>query len=460
MAETHYTLLQLNSIIKNTVREVFAEPLWVIGEIHEIKENYSGHCYLELVEKARNSDQIVARAKATIWVMTWRMLKPYFETSTGQELDAGIKVLVNVTVEFHELYGFSLNIKDIDPVYTLGDLEQKKAEIIRKLEAEGIMDMNKGLILSDVPQRVAVISSKTAAGLQDFLDQIWSNPYGYKIYVKLYEAVMQGKQAETSIIQALDQINDKIEKFDAVVMIRGGGAKSDLNCFNSYLVTSHIAQFPLPVITGIGHERDITITDLVSHTSVKTPTAAAEFILSRINNFENELLEIQYNLAEKSADIVSLEKEKLSALMTKVYPSLKSKIGNELRKLEKLENIYPGALKNFFIHKGYAMKNIAEKVKIYPAKGLSQKTGIISLQINSLNSQVKNYLSKKDYPLHFLEDIVKLNHPDNILKRGFAIVTHNGRMVKSARVLKKSDIIATKFADGRIESIVGNVETE
>jgi len=460
MAETSFTLLQLNSMIKSSVKELFPDSLWIIGEVHEMNENYSGHCYLELVEKDENSDQIVARARATIWVMTWRMLKPYFETATGQELDSGIKVLVNATVEFHELYGFSLNIKDIDPVYTLGDLEKKKAEIIRKLESEGIMDMNKGLELTEVPQRIAVISSKTAAGLQDFLEQLGSNSFGYKFHIEFFVAAVQGKQAEVSITQALDKIYNKLDNFDAVVIIRGGGAKSDMNCFNSYLVASHVAQFPLPVITGIGHERDVTITDLVSHTRVKTPTAAAEFIIAKFSSFETGLLDIQFRLAEISADMVSSRKEELFSIGNRVYPGLKARVGKELQRFVRLESSFSVSIKNYFLHLGYKTKKMEEKTAFSPARALIPKKDKISYLQNNFLFLTKNYLTTKDHQLHYQEDITLLHHPDSILKKGFAIVTHDGKMVKSARALKKSDIIATKFRDGRIESIVGNIDLE
>ncbi len=460
MAETPFTLLQLNSMIKKSVKELFPDSLWIIGEVHEMNENHSGHCYLELVEKDENSDQIVARARATIWVMTWRMLKPYFETATGQELISGIKVLVNATVEFHELYGFSLNIKDIDPVYTLGDMEKKKAEIIRKLESEGIMDMNKGLELTEVPQRIAVISSKTAAGLQDFLEQLRSNSFGYKFHIELFVAVMQGKQAEVSITQVLDKIYNKPDNFDAVVIIRGGGAKSDMNCFNSYLVASHVAQFPLPVITGIGHEKDVTITDLVSHTSVKTPTAAAEFIIAKFNSFETGLLDIQFRLADISADMVSSRKEELFSLGNRIYPGLKARIGKELQNFVRLESSFSGSIKNYFLHLGYKTKKMEEKTAFSPARVLIPKKDKISYLQNNFLFLTKNYLSLKTHQLHYQENITLLHNPDNILKKGFALVTHKGKMVKSARALKKSYIIATKFRDGRIESIVGNIDLE
>lgn len=459
MTETsNYSLLQLNTLIKNSVKEIFPESVWVVGEINEMNENSSGHCYLELVEKAKNSDHIIARAKGTIWVMTWRMLKSYFETATGQELQPGIKVMVSVSVEFHELYGFSLNIKDIDPIYTLGDLEQKKAEIIRQLEAEGIIDMNRGLELETVPQRIAVISSQTAAGFQDFLHQIENNAWGYKFTISLFQTVMQGKQAEASILKALDEINLQIHRFDAIVIIRGGGAKADLNCFNSYMVANHIAQFPLPVITGIGHERDTTITDLVAHTRMKTPTAVAEFLISRLEDFETVISDMEYQLTDALGYKLDKSKQHLNLLLNTVYPVIKRKISAEINKTTGIESRIPGSLRNFMLQKKFSHSQSAGRLISLPGGIIRFEMEENSRSLANLKTQVKNYLDKNTYHLKYKEDTVNLYHPENILRKGFAVVTLNGKMIKSVKTLKKSDNIETKFRDGRIESIVGKIE--
>lgn len=458
MAQTSYTLLQLNSLIKNSVKEVFPETMWVTGEINEMNENSTGHCYLELVEKAQNSDQIIARAKATIWVMTWRMLKSYFETATGQEFQPGLKVMVSVSVEFHELYGFSLNIKDVDPIYTLGDLEQKKAEIIRQLEEEGIMDMNRDLELEPVPQRIAVISSQTAAGFQDFLHQISNNAWGYKFSIRLFQTVMQGKQAEASILKALDDINSQIDRFDVIVIIRGGGAKADLNCFNSYGVASHIAQFPLPVITGIGHERDTTIADLVAHTRMKTPTAVAEFLISRLEDFETVVSDMAYQLTNASGYQLDKTKQQLSSLLNKVYPVIRSKISSEINKTTGIENRFPGSIRSFMLQRKFRLSHAAGQISSLAGSIIRSEKEENVRSLANLKKQVRNFVEKNNYHLKYKEDTVNLYHPENMLRKGFALVTLNGKMVKSVKSLKKSDNIETKFRDGRIESIVGKIE--
>jgi exodeoxyribonuclease VII large subunit len=458
MAETSYTLLQLNSLIRNSVKEIFPETIWVTGEINEMNENSSGHCYLELVEKAQHSDQITARAKATIWVMTWRMLKSYFETATGQEFQPGLKVMVSVSVEFHELYGFSLNIKDIDPIYTLGDLEQKKAEIIRQLEEEGIIDMNRGLDMEAVPQRIAVISSQTAAGFQDFLHQIENNSRGYKFSVSLFQAVMQGKQAEASILKALDDINSQIQLYDAVVIIRGGGAKADLNCFNSYLVASHIAQFPLPVITGIGHERDTTIADMVAHTRMKTPTAVAEYLISRLEDFESLVSDMEYRLTIASGYQLDKTRQEMVSLLNKVYPVIRRKISSEINKTAGIENRFPGSIRSFMLQIKFSQKSAAGQLSSLAGSIIRFEKEENFRSMANLKKQIRVSLEKNNYLLKYKEDTVRLYHPENMLQKGFALVTLNGKMIKSVKSLKKSDNIETKFRDGRIESIVGKVE--
>ena len=273
-------------------------PIWVKAEISEMTVNRSGHCYLDLIETEPGTDTVIARCRATIWSYTFRMLKPYFETTSGQAFSEGLKVLLQAKVEYHEVFGFSLNIRDIDPVYTLGDLARQRREIIRKLQDDGVFEMNKELELPVVTQRIAIISSPTAAGLQDFLDQLHNNLHQFVFYTKLFPAVMQGNEAPRSIMNALDLIFEYEEMFDAVVIIRGGGAQIDLACFDQYELAFNVAQFPLPVITGIGHDKDDTVIDMVAHTRMKTPTAVAEFLISGALQFSQQLNELKNHFIE------------------------------------------------------------------------------------------------------------------------------------------------------------------
>lgn len=277
------SLYKLNEQLKITLKQAFAFAVWVHAEISEFHENANGHCYLELIEKDTVTDAIIARQRGMIWGQTYKMLKPYFQSVTGTSLCVGMKVLISCQVEMHEVYGISLTIRDIDPSYTVGESAVRRAQIIHNLTEEGVVEMNRQLEMPQLPQRVAVISSSSAAGYGDFLHQLSHNSFGYHFYVKLFTATMQGGKTEQSVIAALDKISMHIDAFDVVVIIRGGGATSDLAAFDSYMLALHCAQFPLPIISGIGHLRDDTIIDLVAHTCVKTPTAAAEFLVNRLH---------------------------------------------------------------------------------------------------------------------------------------------------------------------------------
>ncbi|MCC8174725.1 MAG: exodeoxyribonuclease VII large subunit, partial [Odoribacter sp.] len=289
----YISLYELNSQVKQVLKAEMGSMVWVSAELTSVQENRSGHCYLELVDKPEDSDKPVAVARATIWAFTYGMIKSYFETTTGRRLERGMKVLVKVEVVFHEVYGYSLNVKDIDPTFTLGDLEQKRRLIIKQLEEDGIIEMNKSLELPLLPKTIAIISSPTAAGLGDFMNQIQNNSYGYQFHIKLFPAVMQGDKAKDSIISVLDRIYEYESLFDAVVIIRGGGSQMELGCFDDYELAANIAQFPLPIIAGIGHERDETIADMVSFKSVKTPTAAAAFLVDMFHEAELSLQDMK-----------------------------------------------------------------------------------------------------------------------------------------------------------------------
>ena len=279
--ENAISLYGLNTLIRRTIDQGLPNAYIVIAEIHSLSVNRSGHAYLDLVEKSEGGDQIIAQARATIWASQFRMIKAYFESATGRQLQPGIKIMVKAKVSFHEIYGLSLNITDILPEYTAGEIAMQKQRTINQLKADGIFDMNKGLSLPRLVQRIAIISSATAAGYGDFAKQLHGNQYGYKFVTTLFEASVQGDGAASSIIQQLDLIADLRSQFDCVVIIRGGGSKTDLACFDQLSICQHICQFPLPVITGIGHDRDESIADLVANTPLKTPTAVAQFLIDR-----------------------------------------------------------------------------------------------------------------------------------------------------------------------------------
>lgn len=304
MAVKSIGLHELNSQIKESLLNNFPTYFWIIAEISELKVNFKGHCYLELIEKDDISDTIVAKSRATIWSNVYRLIKSYFETSTKQTFESGIKILIKASVEFHEVFGMSLNIIDIDPSYTIGDLTIKKQQTIRQLEEEGVLEMNRELALPTFIQKIAIISSKQAAGYEDFITHLNQNSANIKIYTKLFPSIMQGNDAENSIIQSLDKINSTDDFFDIVVLIRGGGSQIDLSCFDNYWLAYNIAQFPLPVFTGIGHEKDESIADIVANTRFKTPTAVANYINDHNIQLAEHLQNLQTNISNLTKDFV------------------------------------------------------------------------------------------------------------------------------------------------------------
>jgi exodeoxyribonuclease VII large subunit len=404
------SLSELTSQIQETIRLNFDSTIWIRAEISELRENPGGHCYLELIEKDNDSDILLAKTKATIWATTYRMLKPYFESNTGQTLRSGIKILVAVSVEFHDVYGFSLNIRDIDPTFTIGEMAARRLQIIRQLEEDGIVDMNKQLPFPVLPQRLAIISSASAAGYDDFCNQLKNNSSHFVFYSKLFPAVMQGEQAESSIIRALEKIYENIDLFDVVVIIRGGGATTDLACFDSYELALNCAQFPLPIIAGIGHQRDISILDMVAHTSVKTPTAVAEFLISYMQEKENKTFDIL-------SDIQNL---------------VKNKIEIEYRFFDQTQFRIKQTLRNWVIQKNHQLDQ--------------QKT--------RLKSSVHLQLLKQNNKLLLLEKNIETHSPNFLLIHGYTITTLNGKRITSAKQVKSGDKIRTFVFNGDFGSEV------
>lgn len=278
-SENPLSLSRLNSMVRAAIEEQLPLKYWVTGELSEVRATSVGHCYIELVERDEATGEISAKARGTIWSRVYSLLRPYFLEQTGREFSVGLKVLLQVSVNFHELYGFSLDVCDIEPAYTIGDMARQRMLIVQRLTDEGVINLNKELPFPLLPKRVAVISSASAAGYGDFCDQLNGNLYGFNFRVQLFPAPMQGSKVEEGIISALDAIARDIDSWDVVVIIRGGGATSDLSCFDTYDLANNCAQFPLPVVTGIGHQRDDTLLDIVAHTRVKTPTAAAELLI-------------------------------------------------------------------------------------------------------------------------------------------------------------------------------------
>lgn len=427
------SLLELNNRVKKAVNEAFPETYWVRAEMSDVRTNASsGHCYLEFIEKSAVTGQLIAKARASIWARTFRMLKPYFEMETGQLFVSGLKVLVKVSVEFHELYGFSLTVLDIDPAYTLGDMVQRRMAIIRQLQEEGVFSLNKELCFPVLPQRIAVITSPTAAGYEDFLNQLAHNKAGYPFYPKLFPALMQGERTEGSVIAALDRVYQHKDCFDVVVIIRGGGSTSDLNSFDSYLLAANCAQFPLPLISGIGHERDDTIVDLVAHTRMKTPTAVAEFLIGRIELAADELNDLQQEVSGLATEILTTQKNYLQL------------IGNRL----------PQIAMSRIERSRSALQGLAGRLPAATSALLARQTSLLGTLQLQLKNNVTSRLVESNRFIQLSEQFIKMASPDYILKRGYSLTLKDGKIVKQGADLQPGDRLTTRFTDGEVNSTI------
>ncbi len=403
-------LSELTEQVQQAIRTNFDSIVWIRAEVSELREHTGGHCNLELVEKDTNSDALISKVKATIWASTYRILKPYFESSTGQVLRSGLNILVAVTVDFHGIYGFSLNIRDIDPTFTIGELAARRLQIIRQLETDGIVDMNRELEFPILPRRLAVISSPTAAGYGDFCDQLKNDPSHFAFYIKLFPSIMQGDQAESSIIASLEKIYAHADLFDVVIIIRGGGANTDLACFDAYDLALNCAQFPLPIVSGIGHQRDNTILDMVAHTNVKTPTAAAEFLISTMQDAEFIILNLLGNIQEL----------------------VHQQIENQDRKLDQWQFRIKQTLRNHLLQKSHRLENVQTR----------------------FHSTLKVQLMKQNNKIMLFEKNIEPFSPVFLLKHGFTLTTLNGKRITSSKQIKVGDKIRTFVHDGDFESEV------
>lgn len=391
-----YTLYEANRLVREAVECGIGNELWVEAEVASVSER-RGHCYMELVDSGepgtlnKTAATQIAKASAKCWASTWSLLRPHFERITGQPLCAGMKVLLQVVPQFHELYGFSWIISDMNPEFTLGDMARRRQEIIRQLKEEGVFDLQRELRLPMFAQRIAVISSPTAAGYGDFCNQLRDNTYGFHFHVELFPAVMQGDQVEPTIIEALNKIYNATVPFDCVVIIRGGGATTDLSGFDTLALAENVANFPLPIITGIGHDRDESILDMVSHTRVKTPTAAAAFLIE--------------HLAQVA--------ERLDQLTLRIPQLVRQRFIGEHHRLDTFLGRAQQALRRIFERRRYQLQNLEYQFRAFD--------------------------------------------PQLILKRGYSLTMKDGKVVRNASLLCKGDIIETRLADGKVESVVSNL---
>lgn len=425
-------LSEFNARIERQVNGVpVLQNQWVIAETSDMRLNNSGHCYTELLEK-NEQGVTVARVGAVIWANIYRDLYNKFLRQTGQVLATGMKVLVKVTASFHSLYGMKVAINDIDPNYTLGDMARQRQEIINRLTAEGIIDMNKQVPFPLVPQRIAIVSAEGAAGYGDFMNQLSGNPFRLQFYTCLFRAVMQGAQTVPTVMAALDRINRHIDLFDCVVIIRGGGATSELNSFDNYDLASYVANYPLPVIVGIGHERDVTVLDYVAAMRVKTPTAAAEWLIQRGTNALAHLDELQDTVLTSVRDTVSQAREQL-AYFTSIIPATARRIidTNRIR-----------------------LDNHARNIP-FAARGLiANQHARLERSVERMGDAVTRIMQRERQRLQALDDKATLLSPVNTLRRGYSLVRKDGKCVTTASQLNEGDQITVQFAEGTTSATV------
>ena len=396
-------------MLRDAIETHLPDEYWVEAELSECRE-HSGHCYMELIEKDDRTNTPVARASAKCWRQTWQLVQPHFERTTGQPLRAGMKVLLKVYAQFHEAYGFSWIVSDIDPTYTLGDMARRRQEIIRQLKEEGVFDLQRELTLPLFAQRIAVISAAGAAGYGDFCRQLEDNDYGFRFSVRLFPAIMQGEQVEQSVVNALNSIYEHVSDYDVVCILRGGGATADLSGFDTLLLAENVAQFPLPVITGIGHERDESILDMVSHTRVKTPTAAAVLLIDHLKRVLERIEEAEAAISRNITERIRYQQQHIGQLATLIPATAKRIISDSRHRIEMLQQALPMAIERRLTNQKHRLDSL-------------------TLTLQGFDPQI-------------------------LLSRGYSITLKDGRAIRDPQQLKAGDEIETRVEKGTIKSTV------
>ena len=431
MAEMAISLLEFNRRIGRLMQNADVQRCWVVAETSDVRQS-GGHCYLELVQKHPTSGQTLAKMRAIIWANRFLPLRHKFEAATGQAFGNGLNVMVEVSANFHEQYGLSIVISDINPTYTLGDMARQRLEILNRLKREGIIDLNKQLDWCDVPQRIAVISASGAAGYGDFMNQLHNNTAGLQFYTCLFPAVMQGVSTVPSVIAALERIAENADLFDGVVIIRGGGSTSDLNSFDNYDLAANIAQFPLPVISGIGHERDNTVVDSVANIRVKTPTAAAEWLIARGLDALDRVNSLSDRIVELASQIVSDARKQIDYFTSSI----------------------PLMAENIVVRNNARLQQLAAAIPMSAARRLEAAGKDLSFTSQRIAMASRQCLEKERQRMASLEKQVELLSPERVLRRGYSLTLKDGHAVTSAEQLHSGDRLTTRLAHGEIDSVV------
>ena len=499
------SLFELHQQIREELEVAFPDSYWVVAELAQVNvDRRKGHCYLTLVDKGDDARQILAQAKATIWASRYQMLSRYFEEKTGQQLRAGLKVLLQASVRFHELYGLSLDISNIDPNYTIGDLARQRQETLKRLDAEGLLEANKALALPLLPQRLAVISSATAAGYQDFIHQLHTNPYGYTFETTLFPAVVQGNEAPASVAAAFNLVAKYKDQFDVVVLIRGGGSQTDLSCFDDYKIAAAIGHSPLPVLTGIGHERDESIADLVANTRLKTPTAVAGFLVDRFREAEELAEDLYDRIRMFSAQQLKTTDDKLERLQLRLHNTTRNLLQNGKDRLEQfsrglllkpkayleqqrhiisdLEKDIGSETKDLLHKREKQLQELSVCVEGRSQRYLHMKEHELNTLVHCLETEAKDKLKRsqitftkyndkleyttqrklqqEDHRLKLLEMSIEANNPERLLLRGYTLTLLNGRIIKSIKEVKSGDVVETRMQNGTLHSMIVNIDTD
>ena len=448
-----YTLSELQHEIKESISEQFPFAVWIVAEINTLTRHKSGHCYMELVQKSKTSNSIIAQARATVWANKFSFISAYFESETDSELAAGMNVMLQVTITYHEVYGLSLNVIGINPTYTIGDMERAKKEIIARLINEGVFDMNKTQSFPAVVQNIAVISSSTAAGYGDFVNHLETNTYGYHINITLFEAAMQGEQTETSVLDALNRIGEEYENYDAVAIIRGGGSKNDLSWFDNYNIAYMVTQFPLPVISGIGHERDESIVDMVAHTRMKTPTAVANFIIDYNSKFEEQIDSTSSEIFGIAKDFL-MSSEMYLNNMTMSIMKVRTRLSKDTERCDRIMSEIRTGLNVRMKEEEMKLNMMGNKLETSPRRLISEQESHLNGIKELISRTTKHRIEKANEKLSFLEHRLTLNDPRTILKRGYSITRINGKVVTNDLETNEGDIMETLLYDGKVTSMV------
>lgn len=429
------SLLELTRMVTALVQRPETQNVWVTAELSDVAVR-GGHCYMELLQKDDRGLQI-AKARGVIWASSFPRIDAEFFAATGQRFSTGLKVMLRVSASFHSVYGFSLVVSAVNPDYTMGDLMRRRREILQRLKQEGILEMNRQLQWPAVPQRIAVISAPGAAGYGDFINQLYHNPSHLRFSTKLYPAVMQGATAPASIIAALEAVATDMDMWDGVVIIRGGGATSDLQAYEDYELAANVAQFPLPVAIGIGHERDITVLDWVANKRLKTPTAVAEWL-------------------------VALGDDALGFLMTvgnRILQLTTSRLTGNKEQLAHAEGLLPIAARNAVERAQSRLRNAATTLSGISGRRLQPQLTRLDMTLKAIADAASNRISRQQSLLDSRQTLLEALSPVATLKRGYSITRVDGHAVTSADSIRPGSIIETTLADGKVISTATAVET-